>query len=345
MLRVRYAVYGFIIMCLIGVGYLLAQASAADVEEWHRAAKVASQALSLEFEHEYVTDVKIKPIEEILVSPLELIPDIEVETKRRYEASWDLLFRSHKHKSFKHYDLSTKCEFYFQNLYNLNEEWTNEIGMFTFDIKDIESDSKMAELKDNDGVKLIDEKALRSYKRKHNIALGMERFRIYDRCFVGNSNKRDSLKMNELFQQHGSEGSTSKLDQKVIGNKDSLHPTRKASFLSELDSGKFSKFNQWDFEHRMFPFISYFEQHNFTQVMPIFTGPESLEPLPQGKFPVFNRDTGEATGVETFHYDEAKSLWSNWNDLSTQCGHRGIVVSAGDGQVDQTVRLIAVLRE
>ncbi|BAP73768.1 alpha-1,3-mannosyltransferase [Kluyveromyces marxianus] len=349
MLRVRYAVYGFIIMCLIGVGYLLAQASAADVEEWHRAAKVASQARSLEFAHEYVTDVKIKPIEEIPVSPLELIPDIEVETKRRYEASWDLLFRGRKFKSFKQYDINTKCEFYFQNLYNLNEEWTNEIGMFTFDIKDIESDSKMAELKDNDGVKLIDEKALRYYKRKHNIALGMERFRIYDRCFVGNNNnKHDSLKMNELFEQGGSEGSkstASKLDKKVIGNKDSLRPTRKASFLSELDSGKFSKFNQWDFEHRMFPFIPYFEQHNFTQVMPIFTGPESLEPLPQGKFPVLNRDTGEATGVETFHYDETKSLWSNWNDLSTKCGHRGIVVSAGDGQVDQTVRLLAVLRE
>ena len=345
MVRARYVVYGLMVTCFIAVGYLLAQARDADAEEWHRAARIASQARAREFADDYVSNVKIKPIEEIPVSPLELIPDIEVETKRRYEASWDLLFRSHKHKSFKHYDLSIKCEFYFQNLYNLNEEWTNEIGMFTFDIKDIKSDNKMSELKDDDGVKLIDEKALRYYKRKHNIALGMERLRIYDRCFVGNSNNRDSLKMNELFQQHGSEGSTSKLDQKVIGNKDNLRPTRKASFLSELDTGKFSKFNQWDFEHRMFPFISYFEQHNFTQVMPIFTSPESLEPLPQGKFPVFNRDTGELDSVETFHYDETKSLWDNWNDMSSRCGHKGIVMSVGNGQVDQTVRLLAVLRE
>ncbi|QGN17639.1 alpha-1-3-mannosyltransferase [Kluyveromyces marxianus] len=346
--RYRYVMYGFVITCIGTLVYLLVERTGMDVEKWHRAARMADKMLE-SYSWDLISDAKIKAIEEIPVSPLELIPDIELNTKKRYDASWDLLFRGRKYKSFSEYDLSTKCEFYFQNLYNLDEEWTNEIGMFTFDIKDIKSDSRMSELKDDDGVKLIDEKALRYYKRKHNIALGMERLRIYDRCFVGNNNnKHDSIKMNELFEQGGSEGSTStasKLDKTVIGNKDSLRPTRKASFLSELDSGKFSKFNQWDFEHRMFPFISYFEQHNFTQVMPIFTGPGSHQPLPQGKFPVFNRDTGELSTVESFNYDETKSLWDNWNDLSARCSHKGIVMSAGNGQVDQTIRLIAVLRE
>lgn len=291
---------------------------------------------------ELMSNVKIKPIEEIPVSPLELIPDIEISTRKKYDASWDLLFRGRKYKSFNDYDLHTKCEFYFQNLYNLNEDWTNNIRTFTFDINDVDMSTKIDALKDSDGVQLVDEKAIRLYKRTHNVALATERLRLYDKCFV-NSPGSNPLKMDHLFRSN-KKSKTTALDDEVTGNRDTFTKTKKTSFLSDMDTSSFQKYDQWDFEHRMFPMIPYFEEHNFTNVMPIFTGSNGGEPLPQGKFPVLDPKSGELLRVETFRYDKSKSLWKNWNDMSSASGKRGIILAAGDGQVDQCIRLIATLR-
>ncbi|CDO94630.1 unnamed protein product [Kluyveromyces dobzhanskii CBS 2104] len=326
--------------CIALLCYLLFFKSNLSLEDLKNAASSGYLTSQPTFS-EIMSDVRIKPIDEVPVSPLELIPDIEIAMKKKYDQSWNFLSRGKKYRMFNDYDLNTRCEFYFHNLYNLKEDWTNNIRRFTFDINDLDTSSRLGNLMDEDGVQLADEKSLRLYKRTHNVALGMERLRLYDKCFV-NNNGPNPVKMNNFFSK--SKSITSKLDKEVMGKHISYATTRKNSFLNDLDSSSFQKYDQWDFEHRMFPMIPYFELHNFTSVMPIFTGPNSPEPLPQGKFPVLHRKTGEVIRLETFQYDSTKSLWANWNDMSSACAKRGIVLSAGDGQTDVVIRLIATLR-
>lgn len=287
-----------------------------------------------------MADVRVKPVDQTPVSPLELIPEYDGAIQRKLDSSWDFLFKKSRYKHFRQLDLKTKCEFYFQNLYNMNKDWTNDFHSYAYDINEDDSHSdivKPAE-KDDDGVQLFDEASLKHYKKVHDISLSMERLRLYDMCFV--NNKEGSMKVNELFDSSSSK-STEQLDSNFINADGKVGMVDAPDFA--MYSNTFKKYSQWDFEHKMFPIIPYFEDHNFTNVMPIFTGADGKS-IEQGVFPTFNSKTGGTGPMRHIAYDKEKSFWGNWNTISSSSGKRGIVLSAGDGQVDMCIRLIATLR-
>lgn len=278
--------------------------------------------------------VKVKSVDETPVSPLELIPDYEVSIQKKLDASWDFLFRHFRYKQFFDLDLNTKCKFYFQNLYNMNHEWDNDFHKFAFDIsEESHADILKGAEKDNDGVALFNEESLKQFKRIHDIALAMERYRLYDVCFIQEGSS--GVPVDQLFLASSNE-EVELLDEQLDSDYQGFVGV-------ETDLGSKPKTNQWEFEHRMNPIISYFEPSNFTKVMPVFVRADG-QVLEEGNFPDYHGLVNEKTGSRPYAYDARLSFWGNWNEISSLSGNKGIVISAGDGQVDFTIKLLATLR-
>lgn len=279
--------------------------------------------------------LKVRRIDETPVSPLELITDYELSIQKKLDESWDFFFKQYRYKHFLDLDLNTKCKFYFQNLYSMNPKWNNDFHNFAFDIVEESNEDMLKGMeKDKDGVTLLDEESLRHFRRTHDIGLAMERYRLYDACFI---QERDiSVEMNDLFVDSAKES--------VISHDEEL-PGSASHQTSQLDSNLNMHFhnNQWEFEHKMNPMIPYFDGTNFTSIMPIFTKSDGQQ-LEQGNFPNYRHSINAEPVSQTYVYDPQLSFWSNWNAISSLSSQRGIVISAGDRQVDFTIKLLATLR-
>ncbi|QLL34642.1 hypothetical protein HG536_0H00160 [Torulaspora globosa] len=64
----------------------------------------------------------------------------------------------------------------------------------------------------------------------------------------------------------------------------------------------------------------------------------------QGFMPRFSEDENKFLGFSKIKYDQRLSFWGNWHRNIMQPASRGIVISAGAGQVEDCARLVKVLR-
>lgn len=291
--------------------------------------------------HDDISKLRIKPIDQVPVSPLEVVPDYDLDVSRNRRASWNFLNKNKKYKHFNELDLQTRCHFYFRTLYNMNSKWSNDHHLYTFDINEEIEGEKLKDMSDKDGVSLVNKESLGLHKRVHDISLALERMRIYDECFIQNdsvdfegifTNKKDDLGVN--------------VDKASKQKRSSINFNGGGGADSELRGDRteyYKNFDQWDLENRMFPFLKYYTHENFTNLMPILTSPNGSR-LATGWFPIHNRKTGVAESFERHDYDKSKSFWWNWNAISKKAAKRGIVISLGDGQVDYGIKLLATLR-
>ena len=133
-------------------------------------------------------------------------------------------------------------------------------------------------------------------------------------------------------------GSNKVPKEKVQSN---LIKTLNATF-PDYDTKNFKKYDQFEFEKRMYPFINNFTTDTFREIIPKITSPFG-EVLEQGVLPKLNHKTGELAVFEC-EYNPTKTFWSNWRDMSAKVADRGIILSLGPNQFALAVKLIAALR-
>ncbi|CUS21208.1 LAQU0S02e08504g1_1 [Lachancea quebecensis] len=244
----------------------------------------------------------LQPIKGSKFSPLELIPGYDADMKAKRKASWDFLARNHRFRTFAELTPKTQCYFYFQKMYQLNNAWSNNYNKWGFIIND-EEEQRLASVDD------ATKEAVRDRKRNIDIALGMERMRVYDSCFVLD----ESISVSELFK------SLQNSDPKLAG------------------------FDQWDFERRMWPIIRPFNKDTFVDIMPTLVSPQGVT-IEKGYLPPLDDTPDYITKAAKYEYNEKLSLMANWNKMSSIVSKRGLVLGFGDGQVKMASKFIAQLR-
>ncbi|QLG74112.1 hypothetical protein HG535_0F06240 [Zygotorulaspora mrakii] len=212
----------------------------------------------------------------------------------------------------------------------MNEKWKNDLSTMAFGIKDFK-DEDIEKFKDSDGFAMIDEESVRMFKKRNDIALAFERMRIYDTCLM----QDETVNLQETFEQ--------KRETNLVQGTQNKKEKREFSGVSSgTRDENYRKFDQYDFEHRMFPFIRQFNHDNFSQIIPKFTSPFN-KVLKQGDIPIFDPKSPMVNKVINYVYDPTKSFWKNWNLMSAP-GSRGIVLSFADSHLAMALKLIATLR-
>lgn len=216
--------------------------------------------------------------------------------------------------------MTDRCKFYFRTLYALDDEWTNSVHKLLYNINDAKENKPV---KGPDG-NTLDENSEKLYHRKYDMFLAFERIRAYDKCFMQNN----PVDIREIFP-----GSNKVPKEKVQSN---LIKTLNATF-PDYDTKNFKKYDQFEFEKRMYPFINNFTTDTFREIIPKITSPFG-EVLEQGVLPKLNHKTGELAVFEC-EYNPTKTFWSNWRDMSAKVADRGIILSLGPNQFALAVKL------
>lgn len=275
-------------------------------------------------------DLQVSPITDIPVSPLELLPIYDKSVADKRSSNWWNPLAKKSYKNFHELDLDTRCKYYFRQLYTMNENWTNDLSKKTFGIKDFK-DEDIEKFKDTEGMAMVDEDTIRMFKKRNNIALSFERMRIYDTCLL----QKNKVDLFETFSE--------KRDAVLMKGTHSDKIKREIDGLNSGSSNEnYKAYDQFDFEHRMFPFLKPFNVGNFSQLIPKFTSPYN-KILKQGNIPVFDPKSNVVKGVTTYKYNPSKSFWDNWNQMGAP-GSRGIVLSFADSHLGMALKLIATLR-
>ncbi|EDO15834.1 hypothetical protein Kpol_1057p22 [Vanderwaltozyma polyspora DSM 70294] len=284
---------------------------------------------------ESLSQIKIKPIDEVPVTPMELIPTYDDMIDLKKDTFWNPLTKQY-YKKFEELDLESRCAFYFRHLYTMNEKWSNSLSTVSFLINDVD-EKALDKMKDKHGIMLADEETIKLHKRKNDIGLAFQRLRLYDTCFLQN----EDVNMERIFKRddgHESNNNDEAEDiEKVLKKADNEYTKREIQEPPELE------YDQYDFEHRMFPFLNHFNKDNFTTLIPKITMVDG-KTLEKGYLPILNPDDGTMTGSSTFEYDPTISFWSNWNKMSGIVGKRGIILSFADGHLDYATKLITTFK-
>lgn len=238
----------------------------------------------------------------IAFSPLERIKTYNENMEKKRKASWDFLGRNNRFKKFDDLSEESQCYFYFHNLYEINPKWENNYSKWGFIVNDEEEERLSTVAEDT-------KEAIRSRKRENDIALGLERMRMYETCFLD----RKDADMSKMFSNIRNSGNS------------------------------FSSFTQWDFEKRMWPFIREFDKKSFSELIPHFTSPDGVA-LEAGHLPPLGHSSDYIKKAIKYEYNEKRSFMWNWNHMSSLVAQKGIVLSFGDGQLKHASRLIAHLR-
>ncbi|SCV04012.1 LAMI_0H12728g1_1 [Lachancea mirantina] len=284
----------------------------------------------------HIDSVRVTPVDGIKVSPLELIPEFDQDMENRRRASWNFLGRNRQYRKFNELDKTSQCYFYFRNLYNMNSKWGNDFQRWAFALN--ENVDHADAIKDSDGVTLSSQDSINFHKRINNVALSMERMRVYDTCFA-QDNSVDFAAIFDTPEKSGTDSNAADAD--ILAS--ALDPNREYdSENSKRNTRIYRRFDQWDLEHRMWPIIRYFTAANFSGVMPKFTG--SGGQLDGGILPIMHTGGREVHQHVKYTYDPRKSFLQNWNAMSSLVANRGIVLSFGDGQKEMASKLIATLR-
>ncbi|KAM3159831.1 MNN1-like protein [Lachancea thermotolerans] len=244
----------------------------------------------------------LQPIKGNKFSPLELIPGYDAEMKEKRKASWDFLARKHRFKTFTELTPKTQCYFFFQKMYQLNNAWSNNYNRWGFIIND-EEEEQLSTVDD------ATKEAIHDKKRAVDIALGMERMRMYDTCFVLD----ESINVSELFKT-----------------------------LQQSDPN-LSGFDQWDFERRMWPMLKPFDKSTFVDSMPNLISPSGVT-IEKGYLPPLDSTPDYINNAVKYEYNEKLSFLANWNKMSSIVSRRGLVLGFGDQQLEMASKFIAQLR-
>ncbi|CCH61454.1 hypothetical protein TBLA_0E03990 [Henningerozyma blattae CBS 6284] len=279
------------------------------------------------------------------VSPLEILPQYDEDIKNKKLNNWNPT----KLKQLKKFDLlddSIKCKFYFRNLFAMDMNWSNDLDIISFDINDHDKEFyEKIEKKFNIQLSEIDKEtdsdyysnSTRYYKRKYEIGLAFQRMRIYESCFM---HETPPIELSEIFNSNND----TDLETTILTN---LHETYSEiysmvehdDYLGDYQQSNFKDSNQFDLEHRMFPFIESFSNaEEFKNVIPRIRRNAKL--LPNGHLPILNSEN--KTDSYEFKYDSTKSIWSNWQLMSL--AKRGIVLSFADEHITWALKLLATLR-
>ncbi|CCH60420.1 hypothetical protein TBLA_0C06250 [Henningerozyma blattae CBS 6284] len=269
-----------------------------------------------------LSSLRVTPLNRVPVSPLEVIPDYDRDVKIKRSSFFNYIFNRNYFKDFQDLDIDLKCDFYLKNLYEINQDWTNDFDSVSYLTDDVNENEMLENLKKKMGSQLVDKDALTLFRRKNDITLAYQRLRIYDRCFIQNN-----VDINKIF------------------NKDLEIDNKEGKFQNNFHqpNPKLEYSNQFEFEHRMFPFLKYFNENNFTEMIPHFKGPDGKD-IVKGKIPIIDPTDGSLIHSDDYNYDITKTFWSNWNILSSKVGKRGIILSFSDGQTETALRLISTLR-
>ncbi|SCU99868.1 LANO_0F04082g1_1 [Lachancea nothofagi CBS 11611] len=248
---------------------------------------------------------RVDPVQGKKFSPLELLPGYDKDMISRRQKSWDFLGRKHRFKKFEELSTEAKCLFYFHKVYELTPNWSNDYKKWDFII----NDDEMLNLQDVDEAS---SEAIKSRKRENDMALGIERARMYDLCFV--SPAAANVDMAKILQKQGRAGGSS---------------------VSEID--------QWDFEHRMWPMLRKFNATTFEDLIPRITNPQG-EILEKGFLPPMGKKREASDVAVKYQYDGSRSFLWNWNQMSSRVSPRGIVLSFGDAQLELASKFLAHMR-
>lgn len=271
-----------------------------------------------------LTSVTISPIKKLPVSPLEFVPDYDRILALKKGNLWNPINKKY-YKPFQELDIDTRCKFYFRQLYTMNEKWSNDLDQVSFFINDVDNE-KFNELKDSDGILLVDEETVRLHKRKNDIALAFQRARIYDKCFI----QTDVIDVSTIF--------TEKRDSVL------LNAAHEKEDAKQKSSDKmYMNYDQFDFERRMFPFLNKYTPETFKDMIPKMTIGDGIT-LKEGVLPVHDPETGHVIDTIEYEYNSTQAFWSNWNSMSHIVANKGIVLSFGDKHMDMALRLISTLR-
>ncbi|CCH62302.1 hypothetical protein TBLA_0G03680 [Henningerozyma blattae CBS 6284] len=271
--------------------------------------------------------INIRPLQEGNYSPLDFIPDYDKMVNFKKNTSWNPM-KKFSMLEFHDLNLQDRCSFYFRQLYSMNNKWSNDYHKLTFDIDDIHIDLKEEKL----GSILGDEELIRMHRKKNDVKLALQRLRIYDRCFIQN----DNVDISKIFED--TTGST----MKDVLDLSSSSKKRDLNVRSTLLKDTYKEYNQWDLEHRMFPYIKYFEESNASDIIPRIRYGGEL--LPKGQIPILTDETRLKAKYSYFQYDKTKSFWMNWNRISGNVAHRGVILSFGDKHLKWALKLIMALR-
>ena len=98
-----------------------------------------------------------------------------------------------------------------------------------------------------------------------------------------------------------------------------------------------------DIEKRLFPYLNFrgleTNEINFWPTHTRWNGEVCHASMLE-----FGSTNGHFVRSRPIKYDSDLSFWENWLQTATQTGSRGIVISASDAQLDETLRLLKVLR-
>ncbi|CCE63500.1 hypothetical protein TPHA_0F00130 [Tetrapisispora phaffii CBS 4417] len=280
-------------------------------------------------------------VKEEPVSPIDLIPKYNTINKSSYNGRSFVqrvidTIKGNSYKDFSQLDLQTKCLLYYRNLYAMNENWSNSLEQFSLNINDI-NDKTLKAMKEKFGDDYDNVEVVKSHKKKNDLALGFERIRLYDKCFLG---PESVIKAQDVFNKN-------------IDTKNYIVPPRNLAETKSTDEQKekendpfytYLKYDQYDLDHRMFPFIKKFNAETFKDLLPRITnGKVKDKYLDLGVLPVLDKH-GKLSKYVTYHYDPEKTFWGNWNAMSSIVSKRGIVLSFSDKHVDTFLRLLTTLR-
>lgn len=268
---------------------------------------------------------EVDSVYSIPVSPLELVPFYDQFIDAKRNSSW-LINKKSYYRHFNELSLTDRCKFYFRTLYTLDDDWTNSVQKLMYSINDNE---EIDEVKDSEG-KPFDEKSEKLYRRKNDMFLGFERIRAYDKCFM----QDNPVNVQEIFPK-SDKMSKERVQSKLVNTLNSTFP--------DYNPNNFKKYDQFEFEHKMFPFINNFTTETFYEIIPKITSPFG-KVLEQGVLPKLNDKTGKVDEYFKYEYNPSKTFWANWRDMSAKVADRGIVLSLGSNQFSLAVKFIAALR-
>lgn len=306
------------------------------------------------------------------VSPLEIIPEYDLMVDNYKSKSWSTSKTKFIQK-FNELDPALKCKFYFRNLYSIDEEWENGLELVTLDInvKDEDFDKK---IEDKYKIKLENSNTRRYYKRRHDIGFLFQRMRIYEKCLMHRkaasiittpkSNRVDDLlnknarakREEESFDKEVEEEKDNEIKLTVADifatdspvEEEQLNLLQKTydvlwgkhtkDYQGVYSPNNYKNSDQYDFEHRMFPFVAKYKANTFKDVVPRIRRNDRL--LPQGHLP----DLSTKDESFAFKYNPDLTLWDNWQRMSAQVANRGIVLSFGEKHLEWALKLIATLR-
>lgn len=267
----------------------------------------------------HIENMDIVPIHKTAVSPLDLIDQYNKDITDKIRQSRETSGDKSPYKYFSKLDMPSKCYFYYRNLKKLNPNWSNDFKRWTFLPKNL-ADMDAGKVVDEEGQSLVSADSILFHKRLNNVALVMERMRIYQTCFSG------SFQLSSIYNDDHLE----------------LEFVRASKYRTNGLPEQTSKEEQWDFEHRMWPIIKYYNKANFTNLMPIIIG--SAGALKQGHLPLDGSKHPKGELSAEYKYDDDRSFLWNWNNMSSKFASRGIVLSFEECEVPLAAKLIATLR-